>query len=206
MASYHRNVIAALHALDPSWPTTLVTKRAPRRPARCASLARGLGGCVSALLDPFVRVAYRGAYTLALAYWFVRRPRTAGTLVGVWRGRQVLMLQNSYKRVFGLPGGGQHAGETPEETGARELREEVGLSVRPSELRVVFVGRGTDEYKRDECHFVELEVQAEPSLTLDNREVVWARFLDVDSALRLPLGEVVRAYLEDAARRRSPAP
>lgn len=161
---------------------------------------------MSSLLDPVVRVAYQGAYNLALAYWFVRRPQTAGTLVGVWHGREVLLLQNSYKRVFGLPGGGRHPGETPEETGSRELREEVGLHVPPSALRTMFVGRGTDEYKRDECHFVELEVETEPALTLDNREVVWARFLDVDSALRLPLGQVVRAYLEDAARRRAPAP
>jgi len=153
-------------------------------------------------LDPLVRVAYRGAYTLALGYWFVRRPETEGTLVGVWRGREVLLLQNSYKRTFSLPGGGQHRGESPEETGARELREEVGLCVSPRELRHVFEARGTDEYKRDHCHFVELDVEGEPSLTLDNREVVWARFIDVDTALQLPLGQVVRAYLEDAARRR----
>lgn len=161
---------------------------------------------MSALLDPLVRVAYRGAYTLALAWWFVRRPETGGTLVGLWRGRKVLLLQNSYKRVFGLPGGGKHPGETPEETGSRELREEVGLDVPPTRLRAVFVGRGTDEYKRDECHFVELDLDADPALTLDNREVVWARFIDVDTALQLPLGEVVRAYLEDASRRRAPSP
>lgn len=157
---------------------------------------------MSSLLDPFVRVAYRGAYSLALAYWFVRRPETEGTLVGLWMGRKVLLLQNSYKHAFSLPGGGQHKGESPRETGARELREEVGLRVSPSELREVFSARGSDEYKRDLCHFVELELDTEPSLTLDNREVVWARFLDVDTALQLPLVQVVRAYLEDASRRR----
>jgi 8-oxo-dGTP pyrophosphatase MutT (NUDIX family) len=161
---------------------------------------------MSSLLDPFVRVAYRGAYTLALGYWFVRRPTTQGTLVGVWHGRKVLLLQNSYKRVFSLPGGGQHRGESPRETGARELREEVGLSVSPSELREVFETRGTDEYKRDRCHFVELEAEAEPTLALDNREVVWAAFIDIGTALQLPLAQVVRAYLEEAARRRGPGP
>ncbi|MFY0570982.1 NUDIX hydrolase [Archangium lansingense] len=157
---------------------------------------------MSSLVDPLVRIAYRGAYTLALGYWFVRRPETEGTLVGVWHGRKVLLLQNSYKRVFSLPGGGQHRGESPRETGARELREEVGLSVAPSELREVFEARGTDEYKRDLCHFAELEVDAEPTLALDNREVVWAAFIDLDTALQLPLAQLVRAYLEEAARRR----
>ncbi|WNG63070.1 NUDIX hydrolase [Archangium gephyra] len=149
-----------------------------------------------------MRMAYRGAYTLALGYWFVRRPETQGTLVGVWHGRKVLLLQNSYKRVFSLPGGGQNRNESPRETGARELREEVGLSVAPSELRQVFEARGTDEYKRDRCFFVELTVEEPPTLALDNREVVWAAFIDVDTALQLPLAEMVRAYLEEAARRR----
>jgi 8-oxo-dGTP diphosphatase len=157
------------------------------------------------LVDPLVRVAYRGAYTLALVYWFVRRPKTEGTFVGVWHGRKVLLLQNSYKRTFSLPGGGQHRGESPEQTGARELREEVGLHVSPGQLREVFEARGTDEYKDDRCHFVELDLQSAPRLTLDNREVVWATFLDLDTALQLPLSQLVRAYLEDAARRRGSA-
>ncbi|MFB1478718.1 NUDIX hydrolase [Corallococcus sp. RDP092CA] len=159
---------------------------------------------MSSPIDPFMRVAYRGAYQLARAWWFVRRPRTEGTLVGVWRGREVLLLQNSYKQAFSLPGGGRHRGESPEETGARELREEVGLHVPASRLRAVCELHHTDEFKRDRCHFVELDLDAEPRLALDGREVVWARWIDVETALRLPLMPVVRAYLEDAARRRGP--
>ncbi|OJH42054.1 NUDIX hydrolase [Cystobacter ferrugineus] len=153
-------------------------------------------------MDPFVRVAYRGAYNLALVWWFVRRPTTEGTLVGVWRGREVLLLQNSYRRDFSLPGGGQNPGESPAETGSRELREEVGLHVPPERLRPVFVSQNRYVYKHDTCRFVELEVETEPLLVLDHREVVWARFIDVDTALRLPLVRVVREYLEDAVRRR----
>ena len=153
-----------------------------------------------------MRVAYRGAYHLALAWWFVRRPHTEGTLVGVWRGREVLLLQNSYKRAFSLPGGGRHRDETPQETGARELREEVGLHVPASSLRLACDLRHTDEFKRDLCHFVELEIETEPRLVLDQREVVWARWIDVETALRLPLMPVIRAYLEDAARRRGLLP
>ncbi|RKI33496.1 NUDIX hydrolase [Corallococcus sp. AB004] len=161
---------------------------------------------MSTPIDPLMRVAYRGAYHLALAWWFVRRPRTEGTLVGVWRGREVLLLQNSYKQAFSLPGGGRHRGETPEETGARELREEVGLHVPASSLRVVCELHHRDEFKRDSCHFVEMELDTEPRLVLDQREVVWARWIDVETALRLPLMPVVRAYLEDAARRRGLVP
>ncbi|WP_395851687.1 NUDIX hydrolase [Cystobacter fuscus] len=157
---------------------------------------------MSSLVDPFVRVAYRGAYNLALVWWFVRRPTTEGTLVGVWRDREVLLLQNSYRRDFSMPGGGQNPGESPAQTGSRELREEVGLHVPPERLRPVFMSQNRYVYKHDTCHFVELEVETEPPLVLDHREVVWARFIDVDTALRLPLVRVVREYLEDAVRRR----
>ena len=41
-----------------------------------------------------------------------------------------------------------------------------------------------------------------PELTIDRREVTWAGFIDLDTALKLPVSALVRAYLEDAKRRR----
>jgi len=156
--------------------------------------------------DALARVAFRGAYSLAMAYWFVRRPETRGVLVAIWCGPRVLLLQNSYKRQFSMPGGGAHRGESPEQTGARELREEVGLTVEPSRLRPAFDVTDTGEYKRDHVAFLELEVDAEPPLEIDRREVVWAGFIDQEAALWLPVTPMVRAYLNDAARRRAGAP
>jgi 8-oxo-dGTP pyrophosphatase MutT (NUDIX family)/N-acetylglutamate synthase-like GNAT family acetyltransferase len=154
------------------------------------------------LSDALVRTAYRGAYSLAMAYWFVRRPTTEGVFVGVWHGRRVLLLQNSYKRFFSMPGGGAHSGETHLQTGLRELREEVGLTLSAPIPRAVFHVVDTGEYKHDHVYFLELEVDTEPPLTIDRREVVWASFFDVDAALELPLAAPVRAYLTEAARRR----
>ncbi|MBN1207830.1 MAG: NUDIX hydrolase [Myxococcaceae bacterium] len=157
--------------------------------------------------DALTRVAYRGAYSLAMAYWFVRRPSIQGVFVGVWCGRRVLLLQNSYKRSFSMPGGGPHAGESHVETGLRELREEVGLTPSASQLRAAFAVVDTWEYKRDHVFFLELDVDTEPPLTIDRREVVWAAFLDADAALQLPLSSPVRAYVADAVRRRTgPSP
>ncbi|ADO75609.1 NUDIX hydrolase [Stigmatella aurantiaca] len=158
------------------------------------------------LTNALTRVAYRGAYSLAMAYWFVRRPEGSGVLVGIWCGQRVLLLQNSYKRLFSMPGGGAHRGESVPETGARELREEVGLTVDPSSLRHAFEVVVWEEFKRDHVFFVELDVETEPPLTLDQREVVWADFIDVRDALRLPLSAHVRAYLTDAVRRRPRTP
>lgn len=153
------------------------------------------------LVDPLARALYRGAYALARVYWFVRRPRTRGVFVGVWHAGRVLLVQNSYKRRFSMPGGGFHAGESPEECGARELREEVGVRLSPSALRAVFQTVGSEEHKDDHVDFLEVDVEAEPALTIDRREVTWAGFIDLDTALRLPVSELVRAYLEDARRR-----
>ncbi len=155
------------------------------------------------LSNALARTAYRGAYSLAMAYWFVRRPKTEGVFVGVWHGRRVLLLQNSYKRFFSMPGGGAHSGESHVQTGLRELREEVGLTLNAPNPRAVFDVVDTGEYKDDHVYFLELEVDTEPPLTIDRREVVWASFFDVDAALELPLSPPVRAYLTEAARRRS---
>ncbi|MBU8899368.1 NUDIX hydrolase [Corallococcus sp. H22C18031201] len=158
---------------------------------------------VKPLVDALARVAYRSAYNLARVYWRVRHPQTHGVFVGIWCGERVLLLQNSYKRQLSMPGGGLHRGESPAEAGARELQEEVGVRLGPHALRPCFETVGTDEHKQDHVHFLEVTVETEPTLAVDDREVVWAGFIDLEMALRLPVSSLVRTYLEDARRRRS---
>ncbi len=45
----------------------------------------------------------------------------------VVRGDEVLVITPTGRTVTGLPKGGMEAGETPEETAAREVREETGV-------------------------------------------------------------------------------
>jgi len=52
----------------------------------------------------------------------------------VVRGEQVIVIvPRGRRRVLGLPKGGMHHGETPEQTAAREVREETGITVRVGE-------------------------------------------------------------------------
>jgi ADP-ribose pyrophosphatase YjhB (NUDIX family) len=161
-----------------------------------------LSDAVNRLVDPLARTAFRGAYSLARVYWFALRPVTEGVCVALWHGRGVLLIQNSYKRAFALPGGGRHRGEAWLDAAVRELREEVGVHLPPESLRSAFETTSTDEHKRDHVYFYERDVDAPPELTIDRREVIWAAFVDAAEAIKLPLTPAVRAYLEDAVRRR----
>jgi 8-oxo-dGTP pyrophosphatase MutT (NUDIX family) len=51
----------------------------------------------------------------------------------VVRGDEVLVIRPAGRRVTGLPKGGPEPRETPEETAAREVREETGITARVRE-------------------------------------------------------------------------
>src|SRR5215471_20958831 len=69
--------------------------------------------------------------------------RRAAYVVIIDRGR-VAMVSNGQSRF--LPGGGSLPGETPEMTVAREVREEIGMSLRLLHL----IGRATQYFYSDE--------------------------------------------------------
>jgi 8-oxo-dGTP pyrophosphatase MutT (NUDIX family) len=50
---------------------------------------------------------------------------------------RVLLVQPTYKQDWLLPGGSVEAGESPYEAAAREVEEELGLTVRPGRLLIV---------------------------------------------------------------------
>jgi len=143
-------------------------------------------------------VAYRGM----LAVWFVLRPKRRGVFVAVWHRGRVLAIRNSYRSLLALPAGGMKRGEAPREAAVRELREEVGLSLAPDDLRFACEIDSDHEYTRDHCWFFEVDLAQAPTVVPDGREVIWAGFVDADEALRGRFLPPVRAYLESRGRRR----
>ncbi|MDO4764805.1 MAG: NUDIX domain-containing protein [Eubacteriales bacterium] len=100
----------------------------------------------------------------------------------IWTVRsdgKVLITKRHPNKIWGnmweCTGGSALAGETSEVSAARELEEEVGISVKPEDLRLLHTIRVKDRfvdtygvlYDTDEAH-----------LTLQDTEVIEARFVD----------------------------
>ncbi len=134
----------------------------------------------------------------------VRRPHTRGALVAVWNAGEILIVKNSYRAQYTLPGGYIRPGESPVEAGARELAEEVDIQAQSGELREVYTGIRPFEHRRDEVTIVELDLDERPALAVDRREVVWAGFESPLRVLALPTVPHVGEYLRLVVDRESP--
>jgi 8-oxo-dGTP pyrophosphatase MutT (NUDIX family) len=108
----------------------------------------------------------------------------------------VLLVRQSYRRGLGLVAGGPRRGEAPERAAARELREEVGIDVGAEQLRLVAERIVHHEYKEDHIRIYRLDLEGEPAVAIDRREIVWAAFLGVEDAYRNDLLPWVRDYLD----------
>ena len=115
-------------------------------------------------------------------------------------GGAVLLVRSSYRREWNLPGGSVRSGETPEAAARRELVEEIGVAV--AVLAAAGEASGLWEGRRDRVCFFELRMARLSSLRLDNREIVEARLVSPEEALRMKLTVPLRIYLDRIARTR----
>ena len=152
------------------------------------------------MIDAAFRLAYRGAYQLMRIYWALLKPSTHGALVAIWVRGRVLLIKNSYVRYFSLPGGYVHHNETGIQAAIRELREEVGVSVSEAQLKPSIDESHIWEQKRERLEIFELELDEEPKIQVDNREVVSATFFEPGQALELKLFPPLRKHIEQKLR------
>jgi 8-oxo-dGTP pyrophosphatase MutT (NUDIX family) len=104
----------------------------------------------------------------------------------VVRGDEVLVIvPRGRRRVLGLPKGGRNAGESPEQTAAREVREETGVTARVRGP----LGQVDYSYRRDgrkidkTVHFYLFDFERGDTADHDH-EVDDARWMPLDVARR----------------------
>ncbi len=142
-----------------------------------------------------MRAGYRCLYWSARLFWFVTRPQTSGGVVAVWSGGRVLLMRSSYRPYYGFPGGFLRRGEAPVNGAARELREELGLTIPAAQLRQAWHGVMTFEHRQDTITIFEASLDAAPDVTPNRREVAWAGWKSPAEALEMNLLPHVRDYL-----------
>jgi len=126
------------------------------------------------LIDLGFQLGYVCAYQLMRVYWRLRKPTTHGALVAIWCRGQVLLVRNSYVRYYSSPGGYLHQGETARDAAVRELKEEIGVVVKPEQLVQSLEVTHDWEGKRDHVVIFSLELDERPVVRVDHREVVEA--------------------------------
>ncbi len=146
------------------------------------------------------RAALVVAYAGLRAYWFVVRPETRGVYVAVWVRGNLLVIRNSYRSEISLPGGAVNRGETVAYAAVRELCEEVGIEVEVEALRFARTYVVNHEFHNDHASFFEIELEHEPVVAIDRREVVWAEFRAAEDVKRDEMVAPLRLYLEDRLR------
>ncbi|MCW2246150.1 ADP-ribose pyrophosphatase YjhB (NUDIX family) [Azospirillum fermentarium] len=134
-----------------------------------------------------------------------------GVGVIVWRGDRVLLIRRGRAPRLGqwsLPGGAQEVGETVFQAAAREVREETGLTVRPTGVVTVVDAITRDGEGRVEYHYTLVEVAAEweagEAVCAD--DALEARWATVDEAANLVPWDETERVIRLAAAIRISAP
>lgn len=156
------------------------------------------------MINALIRAVYRLAHWALRLLWFIRRPETSGALVAVWHHGRILLVKNSYRPELTLPGGYVRSREDRRTTAARELREEVGIHVQPKRLVHAYHGTHFFEYRKDTLDIYELEVDQEPRVEVDDREVVHAAFHPPSDALKMRIVPHLAEYLSRRTEEAAP--
>ena len=103
------------------------------------------------------------------------------TRVVITVGDEVLMLKGWYgSNRWMLPGGGAHQDETALMAAIREVREETGIKLRESDLRVLESDQQWDTFGlRYMCHSFGVALPRKPTLNIENPEISHAAWLPV---------------------------
>lgn len=87
-----------------------------------------------------------------------------GVGIVVWQDDEILLVRRGRdprKGEWSIPGGGQDLGETVFEAAIREVREETGVTIRPTNIITVVDSILRDADGRPQFHYTLIEISAE---------------------------------------------
>ena len=128
---------------------------------------------------------------------------TVGGLILNGSGQILLAKSNKWKDRFTIPGGHVELGETIEKALKREIKEEVGLEVKPIRFLLMQQAIYSEEFYKPK-HFIFLDYLCEAvtvDVKVDEDEIQDFAWVDPESALEMNLDSFSRRliikYLEE---------
>lgn len=133
-----------------------------------------------------------------VSYGMKRPIITVGALVCNSRGEALFVFTHKWKNTYGIPGGKIEYGETARQAVIRELKEETGLTIKPSEIFLVQDCIASQEFYKKKSHFILINYLATTktkSVTLNNeaQSYLWVK---PKEALKLKLNKPTRILVE----------
>jgi 8-oxo-dGTP diphosphatase len=124
------------------------------------------------------------------------KPHIRGTMVAIWCRGRILLVKSSYRSGWSVPGGLVKKGETWAQGAVRETFEEVGLRLKEQDL--VFRSEVPGDLgPNDWSYLFETSLDYPVEVTIDGREIIDAKFVAPQTALKRRLHGNVRRYLQE---------
>lgn len=126
------------------------------------------------LLRPFATLGLR---------IFSRATDTKRARVLIHRNNQILLVRDIFSRdVWSIAGGGLNRNEKAADAASRELLEELGIMINPSELKLLGeIERYSEEDQTYTAVLYSHEVKDELNLNVHKWEIVEAKWFDISS-------------------------
>ncbi len=131
-------------------------------------------------------------------------PRAISAVVAVQEDKLLLVkeiLENG-KEYWIFPGGGVEFGESTEDAAVREVKEEIGLSVKIDHL----IGFKEVIRKEFDYHTIVFFYMAEPlgEVVISDKKILEARYFTLEEASALPLVDSARWVIDQVIKEQEP--